>query len=207
MKDRKERRLVAIMFTDIVGYSRIMQDDEQKGIQIRKRHRQVFRELTQKHDGELLQYFGDGTLSIFKSSSSAVECAVAMQREFQKDPKVPLRIGIHAGDIIFTEDDAYGHGMNIAARIEGLADPGGICISRGAYDHIRNKLNFGYEYIGEHAVKNIKHPVRVYKILMAPEDAGRLIGEEKKHGKALRRSGEFRPASGQSYPSVPGGSK
>ena len=88
-----------------------------------------------------------------------------------------FRIGINIGDVVHDGDRIYGDGVNIAARIEGLADPGGVSISRNAYDHIRDKLELGYEYLGEHSVKNIKHPVRVYKILMDPEDAGKLIGD------------------------------
>ena len=164
METKNERKLVTIMFTDIVGYSRIMQDDEQKGIQIRKRHRKVFREMTRKFDGELLQYFGDGTLSIFQKSSDAVECAVHMQRQFQMDPKVPLRIGIHEGDIIFTEDDAYGHGMNIAARIEPICIPGGIYISSDVNNSIANHQWLTSKSLGFFELKNINDAMEVFAV-------------------------------------------
>ena len=89
-----------------------------------------------------------------------------------------FRIGVNIGDVVQDGDRIYGNGVNVAARIEGLAEPGGVSISRNAYGQIKDKLTFGYEYIGEHEVKNIKDPIRVYKVLMDPEDAGKLIGEE-----------------------------
>jgi len=117
-------------------------------------------------------------------------CAVEIQKVLKEknealptDKKLEFRIGVNVGDVIQDIDSIYGHGVNVAARIEGLADPGGVCISRNAYDHIREKLDFGYEYLGDHRVKNIKHPVRVYRVLMDPADAGKLIGEKSERAK------------------------
>ncbi len=173
MENKKRRRLAAIMFTDIVGYSRIMQEDEQKGGEIRRRHRKVFEEINHEHEGELLQYFGDGTLSIFPSAASAVECAVKMQREFQVEPKVPLRIGIHTGDITFTDDDAYGHGMNIAARIETMCIPGGVYISGKVHEDIVNHHWLKAESLGYFELKNINDAIEILAItnegINAPE--------------------------------------
>lgn len=173
MENKKQRRLAAIMFTDIVGYSRIMQTDEEKGFALRKRHRKIFSEITQKYDGELLQYFGDGTLSIFPSAAAAVECAVEMQKDFQKEPKVPLRIGIHTGDITFTQDDVYGHGMNIAARIEPICIPGGIYISGKVNEDIVNHRWLQAKSLGHFELKNINDAIEVFAItnegINAPE--------------------------------------
>jgi class 3 adenylate cyclase/TM2 domain-containing membrane protein YozV len=164
MEQQKQRKLAAIVFTDIVGYSAIMESNEQEGIQMRTRHRQVFSELTKEFQGEILQYFGDGTLSIFDSAAAAVECAVEMQKKFQDSPKVPLRIGIHTGDVTYTLDDAYGHGMNIAARIEPMCIPGGIYVSGKVYDDIRNHPYLTAESIGFYELKNINEAIEIYAV-------------------------------------------
>ena len=164
MDNQKHRKLAAIVFTDIVGYSTIMESNEEEGIAIRTRHRKVFSELTEKFDGEILQYFGDGTLSIFDSAAAAVECAVEMQKKFQLDPKVPLRIGIHTGDVTYTPDDAYGHGMNIAARIEPMCIPGGIYVSGKVYDDIRNHPYLTAASLGFYELKNINEAIEIYAV-------------------------------------------
>jgi class 3 adenylate cyclase/TM2 domain-containing membrane protein YozV len=184
MESKKQRRLAAIMFTDIVGYSKIMESDEERGIRIRRRHREIFEDLTAKYDGELLQYFGDGTLSIFQSAAAAVECAVKLQTEFQLDPKVPLRIGIHTGDITFAADDAYGHGMNIAARIEPMCIPGGVYISGKVYEDIVNHPWLEGKSLGFFELKNINDALEIYAItnkgVNAPEFEF-IKGEDKEY--------------------------
>ena len=107
-----KRQLAAIMFTDIVGYTAIMQQNEEKAIQARDKHRQIFNSITEKHKGKILQYYGDGTLSIFDSAINAVKCGIEMQLGFQKEPTIPVRIGIHTGDIIFSEEEIIGDGVN-----------------------------------------------------------------------------------------------
>ena len=159
-----QRRLAAIMFTDIVGYSAMMQKDEAITNRLRKRHREVFSRLTKKYDGEILQYYGDGTLSIFYSTAAAVECAVDIQRELKQDPKVPLRIGIHTGDITFSEEDVYGDGVNIASRIESLCVPGGIFVSGKVYDDIKNHHSLRAKSVGAYGLKNIQDNIAVYAI-------------------------------------------
>ncbi len=159
-----QRRLAAIMFTDIVGYSAMMQKDEVIANRKRKRHRSVFNELTPKYDGQILQYYGDGTLSIFNSTTAAVECAVAIQRALKKEPKVSLRIGIHTGDVTFNEEDIFGDGVNIASRIESLCIPGGVYISRKVYDDIKNHPTLKTQYVGEFDLKNINEQTTVYAI-------------------------------------------
>ena len=128
MSDR-HRQLAAIVFTDIVGYSAMMQQDETRATIVRERHRAVFDELTERFGGRILQYYGDGTLSIFQSAVAAVECSVEMQKAFREEPTVPLRIGIHTGDITFSKEEVYGDGLNIASRIEAASMPGGLFIS------------------------------------------------------------------------------
>lgn len=163
----------------------MMQVDEEKAATIRKRHRQVFREMHEKHGGKILQYYGDGTLSIFDSAVAAVECAVEMQEAFRMEPHVPLRIGIHTGDITYEDEGAYGDGLNIAARIEPLCTPGGVFISGKVYDDIKNHPWLRAAGLGPHKLKNILNPVDLYAItsrgLPAPS-------EEEEYG-------EYRPGA------------
>lgn len=161
---KRQRRLAAIMFTDIVGYSAMMQKDEVITSRLRNRHREVFTRLTEKYDGEILQYYGDGTLSIFYSTAAAVECAVEIQRALKQDPKVPLRIGIHTGDITFSDEDVFGDGVNIASRVESLCVPGGIFVTGKVYDDIKNHQTIRAESVGEYGLKNIKETTTIYAI-------------------------------------------
>ena len=133
------RQLAAIMFTDIEGYTTLMQQNEEKAIHARDKHRRIFNSITKKHKGRVLQYYGDGTLSIFDSAIDAVKCGIEMQLDFQKDPAIPVRVGIHEGDILFTEEDIIGDGVNVASRIESLAVPGSVFISGKIYDDIKNQ--------------------------------------------------------------------
>ena len=184
------RKLRAIFSADVKGYSILMANNEVSTIQTLQDYRNIMSACVEKHAGRVVDAVGDNLLAEFESAVDAVECAVEVQKELKdknkelsEEKRLEFRIGINIGDVVQDGDRIYGDGVNIAARIEGLADPGGVCASRNAYDHIKNKLKLGYEYIGEHAVKNIKDPVRVYKVLMNPEDAGKQIGEKKKRSK------------------------
>jgi len=184
------RKLRAILSADVKGYSLLMADNEAQTIQTLKAYRQIMFDLITQHSGRVIDSPGDNLLAEFGSAVDAIESAVDIQQRLMKenegiadDQKLQFRIGINIGDVVQDEDRIYGSGVNIAARIEGLADPGGICISRSAYDQIKDKLKLGYEYLGQHEVKNIKDPVRVYKVLSDPKDAGKLIGEEPKREK------------------------
>ena len=186
MPDKKQvtRKLSAILSADVKGYSVLMADDEVHTIETLKAYRHIVSDLVSNHSGRVVDSPGDNILAEFRSSVDAVECAVKIQKALDKenskyvdDKKVQFRIGVNIGDVIQDGDRIYGNGVNVAARIEGLADPGGVCISRNVYNHVGNKLSLGYEYLGEHTVKNIKKPVRAYKLLMADEDAGKLIGD------------------------------
>ena len=188
-EDKVTRKLRAILSADVKGYSLLMTDDEAFTVKTLKEYRAVMSDLIGQHTGRVVDDPGDNLLAEFASVVDAVRCAVEIQKVLKEnneklptEKRLEFRIGVNIGDVIQDQDRLYGEGVNIAARIEGLAEPGGVCISRNAYDHIRDKLNLGYEYLGEREVKNIKQPVRVYKVLMAPEDAGKLIGDVPKSG-------------------------
>ena len=128
MKEKKVRQLAAVMFTDIVGYTALMEGDEGVAIKIRTRHREVFQQQHALHHGEIIQYYGDGALSIFRSAIEAVNCAIEIQRFLKEgDPAVPLRVGIHMGDIVYSKTEVYGDGVNLASRIESMGVAGAIC--------------------------------------------------------------------------------
>lgn len=162
---KRQRQLVAIMFTDIAGYTSLMQKDEQKAIQYRERHREVFNSTTKKYKGRILQYYGDGTLSTFQSAIDAVQCALEMQMAFtQNEPKLPIRVGIHSGDIIATNEEIIGDGVNVAARVESLAEVGLVYISDKVYDEIKNQADFITASRGIHNLKNVTRPIEVYAV-------------------------------------------
>lgn len=179
-----KRKLAAILSADVKGYSRLMGEDEAETVKTLTVYRKIVAELIQQHRGRVVDSPGDNILAEFASVVDAVQCAVAVQNEFKarnaglaENRRMVFRIGVNLGDVIEEEGRIYGDGVNIAARIEGLAEAGGICISRNAFDQVRNKLKLGYEYLGEHSVKNIAEPVQVYRVLMEPEAAGQVIGE------------------------------
>lgn len=150
------------MFTDIVGFTAMMQEDERKAKEQVNRHRNVLEQYVLEHQGRILQHYGDGTLSIFGSAIEGVKCAVKVQQELQKNPKVPLRIGMHIGDIVYDNEGVYGDGVNIASRIQTLSVPGGVLISEKVYDEIRNQPELRSVHLGEFELKNVKRPVGVY---------------------------------------------
>ena len=164
MKPELNRRLAAIMFTDIEGYTAIMQNDEKKGWEMRERHREVFNSVTDRLGGNILQYYGDGTLSIFTSIIDAVKCGIEMQIQFQKDPNVPVRIGIHLGDIIVTEDDVIGDAVNLASRIESIAVVGSVLVSDRVQRDLKNHKEIHSQSLGFYELKNVERPVEVFAI-------------------------------------------
>ena len=189
-----KRKLTAILSTDAVDYSRLMGENEAATVRTLKSYREVLRTLIRQHSGLVLDSPGDNLLAEFASVVDAVQCAVAIQKEIKthndelpENRRMKFRIGINLGDVIEEKGQIYGDGVNVAARIEGLADSEGICISRTVYDQVKNKLELGYEYLGEHTVKNIADPVRVYRVLLDPEAAGKVIGEKKAAGKKWRK--------------------
>ncbi len=159
----RTRQLAAIMFTDIQGYTSLMQENEEKGIEARDKHRRIFNSITEKYNGRILQYYGDGTLSIFDSAIDAVNCGIEMQLGFLKDT-IPVRIGIHTGDIILTEDDIIGDGVNVASRIESIAVPGSVLVSDKVNDEIKNQGSIKASLLKTIKFKNINKPIEVYAI-------------------------------------------
>src|SRR5512139_2220619 len=169
------RKLTAILSADVAGYSRLMQDDEAATVKTLEAYKQIISDLVKRHRGRVVDSPGDNLLAEFPSVVDAVQCAVAVQKELQArntelsdNRKMQFRIGVNLGDVIEEQSRIYGDGVNIAARLESLSDPGGICVSKTAFDHIESKLPFGYEYLGEQTVKNIAKPVGAYKVLMEP---------------------------------------
>src|SRR6516162_1937497 len=166
------RRLAAILAVDVAGYSRLMGADEEG---THERLRAHFRELVdpkiKEHRGQIVKNTGDGLLGEFQSVVDAVRCAVEIQRgmidrepELHEERRIRFRIGVNLGDVIAESGDIYGDDVNVAERLEGLAEPAGICVSGMVWDHIRNKLPFTFEDRGEQSVKNIARPVRVYAL-------------------------------------------
>jgi adenylate cyclase len=181
-----KRKLTAILNADVKGYSRLMGEDEVATLKILSAYFQIMTTLIQKHQGKVLNIAGDNLLADFESVVDAVQCGVEIQKELRsknaelaEGRRVEFRIGINLGDVIREGDTIYGDGVNIAERVQSLADKGGICISGTAFDQVENKLSIGYEYLGEQVVKNIAKPVRVYRVLMEPGAAGKVIGEKK----------------------------
>ena len=179
-----KRHLKAIFSADVKGYSRLMGDDDESTVNTITKYRKIISDLIEKHEGRVVDSPGDNILAEFGSTLNAVNSAIEIQHCLEtENGKLPdsrrmdFRIGINLGDIIHKDDRIYGDGVNVAARIESLADPGGICISRGVYDQIKKKAHQGFEYLGEHAVKNITEPVRIYRVLLAPEYEGKVLGE------------------------------
>ncbi|WP_250432523.1 FlgO family outer membrane protein [Hanstruepera flava] len=160
----QQRLLAAIMFTDIEGYTSLMQRDEAETIAIRNRHRETFKTITAKHNGNIIQYFGDGTLSTFKSTVEAVDCAIELQMEFLKEPKIPVRIGIHVGDIVYSKDDIIGDAVNVASRIEDCALPGSILISDRVHDQIRNHSHIESKFLDAFELKNVNDTMPLFAI-------------------------------------------
>src|SRR4029079_9534141 len=167
-----ERKLAAIFSTDVAGYSRLMGEDEEATIRTLTAYRTLISSLIQRHRGRVVDSPGDNLLAEFASVVDAVRCAVDIQQELKgKNAELPenrqmrFRIGINLGDVIVEGERLYGDGVNIAARVESLAVPGGICISSTVHDHVENKLLLTYENLGEQAVKNIAKPVRTYRVV------------------------------------------
>jgi len=158
------RQLAAILFADMVGYTTLMQENEQLARLKRKRLKEVLETTVSRFNGKILQYYGDGSLSIFGSAIDCVNSAINIQQQLQQEPKVALRIGIHTGDVAIEDESVYGDGVNLASRIESLAVPGGIFISEKVYDEIRNQQNIQTREMGYFELKNVTTPVRIFAI-------------------------------------------
>ena len=188
-EERVHRRLAAILAADVVGYSRLMEQDEAGTLAaLKARHKDVVRPLVAKHEGRIFKVMGDGVLAEFGSAVNAVQSALELQHgmaaangDLPEDRRILLRIGVNLGDIMVESGDRYGDGVNIAARLEGIAEPGGILVSGTIYDHVRNKIDAGFDDLGAQSLKNILEPVRVYRVAGTPRvsvDATKLASDK-----------------------------
>src|SRR5271155_5099897 len=178
------RQLAAIMFSDVVGYTAIMGRDEQAGLRTVREHREHLRAVLPRFNGRLIGEIGDGTLSSFHSAVDAVNCARELQATLVENPELRLRIGIHVGDVVFTDKTVLGDGVNIASRIHELAPPGGCCISERVYEEIRNKPEFHVKDLGEKHLKNVSRPIRAYA-LTAADAPGQTDVDQSKHRRLM----------------------
>jgi len=176
------RQLAAILFADMVGYTALMQENEQLAQQKRKRFKEILENTIPQFSGKILQYYGDGCLSIFSSAIDSVSSSIEMQKKWHQDTPVDVRMGIHTGDVNIEEESIYGDGVNLASRIESLAVPGGIFISEKVYDEVKNQEHITVQEVGHFELKNVKEPVRIFAIanpgIVVP-DRKDLIGKTK----------------------------
>jgi adenylate cyclase len=190
-----ERKLVAILAADVVGYSRLMHDDEERTLATLTANRAMIDELIANGRGEITGAAGDSVLAEFASVVDAVRCAVAIQQALARaneslppESRMLFRIGINVGDVMIKDGDIFGDGVNVAARLEGIADPGGICVTRGVRDHLRDRMEYSFEDLGEHSVKNIARPVRVFRVSYDPNGTTELAITEPPGPDAQARS-------------------
>ncbi|MEL6844132.1 MAG: adenylate/guanylate cyclase domain-containing protein, partial [Bacteroidota bacterium] len=187
-KPHTSRRLAAVMFTDIVGYTAIMQRDEQQAATVRQKHRDIFEKSHHSHHGEIVQYFGDGTLSVFQSAIEAVECAIHIQQVLNTQDGIPLRIGIHLGDIVFDGTDIFGNGVNVASRIESIGLAGSILISGRLQHELLNQSHISTQSFGQFEFKNVGQPIEIFAItnegVKVPKP-NTLKGHKKQNGKSI----------------------
>src|SRR5271166_5952069 len=191
------RRLAAILAADVVGYSRLMGEDEAGTAKIVRERREAAAPIVAAHGGRVFKTMGDGILIEFASVVAAVECALAMQKQAaERNAEAPeaksviYRIGVHLGDVLVDGEDVLGDGVNIAARLEGVAEPGGVCVSGSAFDHVRGRVKAEFVDLGEKALKNIARPVRVFAADVGPSGPARALSppSEPPMGEAPRAS-------------------
>ena len=160
----QHRQLAAILFTDIVGYTAMMQQDEQNAVAVTKRYTSVLKQLVASHGGEILNDYGDGCLCSFSSATGAVHCAIDIQEQLRNEPKVPLRIGVHVGEILFEEGKTFGDGVNVASRIQSLGQANTILFSKEVFDKLKNQPGFKPVSLGRFEFKNVDEPMEVFAL-------------------------------------------
>ena len=177
--DKVKRRLTTVLCADVHGYSRLMEADEAGTLATLRRYRTAMAALIERHDGRIVNTWGDAVIAEFASVVEAVQCAVEIQQEIsnqESDPpdaqRMQFRIGINLGDVMVEGSDIYGDGVNIAARLQEIAEPGGVVISGSVYDHVHNKLALGFDSLGQQPMKNVA-PVTSYRVTMGGQVAGR----------------------------------
>jgi len=182
-----ERRLAAILSADAVGYSRLMADDEESTVRTLTAYREEVGLLVRQHRGRVVDFPGDNLLAEFPTATDAVRCSVEVQgilgvrnAGLAAERRMQFRVGIHLGEVRVEGERIYGDGVNVAARLEGLADPGGICISAEARGQVRNKLDLDFEDLGNQSVKNIPEPIRVYRVRVGDGATAPTIGSRRR---------------------------
>jgi adenylate cyclase len=192
-----QRKLTAILSADVKGYSRLMGQDEAATVKSIRACREIMASAIESGHGRVVDSPGDNVLAEFASAVDALHCAVAIQDSLKKkneelpdDRKMIFRIGINIGDVIVEGGEIYGDGVNIAARLEGLADPGGICISGTLYDQVKRKVHYRYDFMGQQEVKNISEAVRAYRVLWKDTDISKGPKKSKKPGKMTPLTGK-----------------
>jgi adenylate cyclase len=185
-QDGFKRKLIAVLIADVVGYSRLMEEEDMTTVRNLREYQEVIASYILRYGGRVIDSPGDNLLSEFKSAVDAVQCAVKIQRKLSElnaqitdDRKMEYRIGINLGDVIEEGGKIYGDGVNVAARLESLAEPGGICISGVVYDQVKKKLNIEYQFVGQKSVKNIEEAVPVYRVLAFPSAASKRVTKAK----------------------------
>ena len=181
-----ERKLTAILYADVAGYSRLTGADDEGTVETLKIHLGALIKAIEHHGGRVVNTAGDAVLAEFASVVTALKCAVEAQRDLAErnrdlpeSRKLQFRAGVNLGDLVVDGDEIYGDGVNVAARLEALAVPGGICISGRVEEQVEGKLDVGFAYLGAQSVKNIKKPVNVYKVLLDRKDTGKIVGAPK----------------------------
>jgi len=183
----EQRRLATVMFTDIVGYSSLTQKNERLALELLEEHRKIVRPIVTRHNGHEIKTMGDAFLIEFGSALEATQCAVDMQKTLHShneqstvERRIHLRIGIHLGDVLKRQNDVLGDAVNIASRIERLAEADGICISQQVYDQVRNKIDCPIENLGSHQLKNIDYPIDVHRMLWEKDETAKLSLDRKR---------------------------
>ena len=184
--DGVERKLTVVLLADVANYGRLMEADEEATVRALGAYRQVIDGMIADHRGRVFGSAGDNVIAEFASVVEAVRCAARIQRELGRrnselpeDRRMQFRIGVNLGDVVIEGDNLLGDGINIAARLEALANPGGICVSRKVFEEVRNKLDVGFEFLGDQPVKNTEQPIPVYRVLLEPKAAGKVIRERR----------------------------
>ena len=197
-EERTQRRLAAILAADVVGYSRLMEQDEAGTLAaLRERHRTVLAPLVTQHEGRIVKLMGDGVLAEFGSAVNAVQCGLALQQRMAavnaslpETQHVVWRIGINLGEVVVEGDDLFGDGVNVAARLQALVEPGGICISGKVRDEVERKISAAFDDMGEQALKNMASPVRIYRLRSWPSTSSATSQDSEIGNGHASRNGE-----------------
>jgi class 3 adenylate cyclase len=195
------RQLAAIMFTDIVGYTALMGEDEQNAFELLHKNRQLQRPIIEKYGGTWIKELGDGVLASFHTATDAVLCATEIQNACSNINDLKLRVGIHLGEVVFEDSDVFGDGVNIAARLQALAPVGGIWISEPVHKNVANKKEIKTKFAGEQVLKNVKEPVRIYEVICSGADIDTKESKNKNPEKSIAVLAfvDMSPARDQEY--------